>query len=115
MPPRTRCRSARSPRTRRCCSACTIHATAGAGMLFFLKPGRHRGGEYFIPGDLTDVDDAVHHRQVTVQSSARRKLIPETSCTRTIESLTVLSHRFPEDFYRGVATASSQNAVISVQ
>jgi hypothetical protein len=28
-------------------------------MLFFLEPGGHRVGDYFIPGDLTDVDDAV--------------------------------------------------------
>ena len=27
--------------------------------LFFLAPGGHRVGDYFIPGDLTDVDDAV--------------------------------------------------------
>jgi hypothetical protein len=85
------------------------------GMWFFLKPGGYRVGDYFIPGDLTDVDDAAHRRQATVQSSARRKLIPGMSCTRTIESLTVLSHRFPEGFYRSVATASCQNAVISVQ
>jgi hypothetical protein len=28
-------------------------------MLLFLEPGGHRVGDYFIPGDLTDVDDAV--------------------------------------------------------
>ncbi len=28
-------------------------------VLFVLEPGRHRVGDYFIPGDLTDVDDAV--------------------------------------------------------
>ncbi len=28
-------------------------------VLFVLEPGGHRVGDYFIPGDLTDVDDAV--------------------------------------------------------
>jgi hypothetical protein len=27
--------------------------------LFFLQPGGHRVGDYFIPGELADVDDAV--------------------------------------------------------
>jgi hypothetical protein len=36
------------------------HPFHGSGwMLFFLEPGGHRVGDYFIPGDLTDVDDAV--------------------------------------------------------
>jgi hypothetical protein len=36
------------------------HPSHGWGwMLFFLEPGGHRVGDYFIPGDLTDVDDAV--------------------------------------------------------
>jgi hypothetical protein len=36
------------------------HPVHGSGwMLFFLEPGGHRAGDYFIPGDLTDVDDAV--------------------------------------------------------
>ncbi len=27
--------------------------------LFYLQPGGHRVGDYFIPGDLTDIDGAV--------------------------------------------------------
>lgn len=36
------------------------HPVQGYGwMLFFLPPGEHRVDDYFIPGDLTDMDDAV--------------------------------------------------------
>ena len=36
------------------------HPVQGCGwMLFFLPPGEHRVDDYFIPGDLTDMDDAV--------------------------------------------------------
>ena len=36
------------------------HSVQGCGwMLFFLPPGEHRVDDYFIPGDLTDMDDAV--------------------------------------------------------
>jgi hypothetical protein len=27
--------------------------------LFFLEPGGHRAEDYFIPGDLTDIDHAI--------------------------------------------------------
>ena len=36
------------------------HPFHGSGwMLFFLEPGGHRVGDYFIPGDLTDIDHAI--------------------------------------------------------
>ena len=36
------------------------HPSHGWGwMLFFLEPGGHRVEDYFIPGDLTDIDHAI--------------------------------------------------------